>query len=139
MVINMRQFSNSRGYIYTIEVMLAIATIMAALILVFSTTPEETETDASIMKQTGYDILYYMDQTDDLRNIVKSGSISALDANLTAMLPSNVVFDAAICTTACVSSSIPANRTIITVDYYVSGYRDSFLNKKVRLWMWLQF
>ncbi|HIG97701.1 MAG TPA: hypothetical protein HA230_05155 [Candidatus Aenigmarchaeota archaeon] len=133
------RLSSSRGYIYTLEVMLAIATIMATLVLVFSTTPEEPETDIAIMKQTGYDILYYMDQTDDLRNAVWRGSISAIDANLTAMLPTNVLFDAAICTTSCVSSSIPANRTIITVDYYVSGYREFFLNKKVRLWMWMQF
>lgn len=131
--------SSSRGYIYTLEVMLAIAAIMATLVLVFSTTPEEPETDIAVIKQTGYDILYYMDQTNDLRDAVWKGSVSAIDANLTAMLPVNVLFDAAICTTSCVSGSIPANRTIVTVDYYVSGYREFFLNKKVRVWMWMQY
>lgn len=142
---NMFFFSNFakkkrlKGYVYTLEVMLAISMIFVTLILVFSSTPEEAETNLAIMKQNGYDALYYMDQNDDLRNAVSRGAVSEIDANLTDILPKNVKFDTNICTTSCNSTEIPGNRTVVTADYYISGYRGDYIGKKVRLWMWRKF
>ena len=129
----------SRGYVYTLEVMLAVASIMLTLVLMFSAPPEEPEAALAVMKQSVYDALFYMDQSDDLRAAVASGGVESIDTNLTAMLPSNIVFDTNICSVSCNSSSVPSNRTVVTVDYYVSGHRETFMNKKVRVWIWQKF
>lgn len=129
----------SKGYVYTLEVMLAVATIMATLVLMFGTAPEEPEAQLAVIKQTGYDALFYMDQTDELRDAVSRGALGEIDSNLTKMLPSSIKFDTNICTTSCNSTELPENRTIVTADYYISGYKDQFINKKLRLWMWEKF
>lgn len=131
--------ASSHGYIYTLEVMLAIALIFVTLVLVFSSSPERPETSLAIMKQNGYDALFYLDQSDDLRDAVSRGSVSNIDSNLTALLPASIVFDTNICTTSCNSTELPANKTIVAVDYYISGYRGQYIGKKVRLWMWARF
>lgn len=129
----------SKGYIYTLEVMLATATILATLILIFATVPEEAETNLAVMKQTGYDALFYMDQNNELRNAVSKGSLSSINNNLSKIFPTSVDFDTSVCTVSCNSTEIPANRTIIVVDYYIGGYREIYINKKVRLWIWEKF
>ena len=128
-----------KGYVYTLEVMLAVSLIFVTLILVFSSSPEEAETSLGIMKQNGYDALFYLDMTGDLRNAVSRGAVSEIDANLTDILPKNLKFDTNICTTSCNSTELPANSTIVTVDYYISGYRGEYIGKRVRMWMWRKF
>ena|SRR3989338_9490867 len=132
-------FGKSKGYVYTLEVMLAVALITVTLVLVFSSTPEQAETNLAIMKQNGYDALFYLDQNGWLRDSVSRGAVSEIDNNLTDILPKNQKFDTNICTTSCNSTEIPANTTLVVVDYYISGYRGTFVGKKVRLWMWRKF
>ena len=129
----------SRGYVYTLEVMLAVAMMLVTLVLVFSGTPEQAETSLPTMKQTGYDALFYMDQAGDLGNSASRGAVDEIKVNLTAVMPAGIAFDADICSAMCNSTLVPANRTVVTVDYYVGGYRDMLVRKKVRLWMWEKF
>ncbi len=139
----MRKFNKlqetSRGYVYTLEVMLAISIIFVTLIFIFSSSPEQPETNLVIMKQSGYDALYYLDMTGELRDAVNRGAVSEIDSNLTDLLPKNIKFDTNICTTSCNSTELPANRTVVAVDYYISGYRSQYIGKKVRVWMWRKF
>lgn len=128
-----------KGYIYTLEVLVAVSIILITVVLVFNANPEEADTSLPIIKQNAYDALFYLDKSDDLRKIVATEGITQLERNLTALLPSNIMFDAIICTTTCTSLSLPTNRSIITVDYYIGGYREKFINKKVRLWLWPRF
>jgi|SRR3989344_3543540 len=129
----------NKGYVYTIEVMLAVAVIMFMLVLTFSSAPEQPETNVALMKQGGYDALRYLDDSGALRQLAMRNDTNSLKANITALMTQSVVFDAAICNTNCTSYRIPFNRTIVTVDYYVSGYRDTYIGKKVRLWIWQLF
>lgn len=138
-IMNKINFRPNKGYVYTLETMLATATIFAALILIFATVPEEAEINLAVIKQTGYDALFYMDQNDELRKAVSKGSLSAINSNLSKILPPSVNFDTSICTISCNSTKIPENRTIVTVDYYIGGYREIYINRKVRLWMWEKF
>lgn len=134
-----KAFGRQKGYVYTIEVMLAVAVIMFMLVLTFSSAPEQPETNIALMKQAGYDGLRYLDDTGVLRQLAaRNDSYAQLKSNLSALVSHSIVFDAAICTTDC-SSVLPVNRTIVTVDYYVAGYRGTYLGKKVRLWMWQLF
>src|SRR3989338_7753756 len=131
--------SHQKGYIYTLEVLIAVSAILVTIVLVFNSNPEEADTSLPIIKQNAYDALFYLDKSDDLRKIVATEGITQLERNLTALLPRNIRFDAIICTTTCNSLSLPSNRTIIIVDYYIGGYREKFVNKKVRLWLWSRF
>lgn len=131
--------SQSKGYVYTLEAMIAIALIFVTLIFVFSSSPEQPETSLAIMKQNVYDALVYLDQSDDLRNATSTGSVSAIESNLSKLLPASIKYDTIVCTTSCNSSELPANRTIVTVDYYISGYQDKYVGRKVRIWIWRRF
>src|SRR3989338_957537 len=136
MPIKKRRLPSKKGYVYTLEVMLAVSMILVTLIVIFSSSPEQPETGLVIMKQNGYDALFYLDKTDELRYAVSRGAISEIDRNLTILLPSNIAFDSNICATSCNSTELPANATVVTADYYISSYRNQFIGKKVRLWMW---
>jgi hypothetical protein len=125
-----------KGYVYTLEVMLAVAVIMFMIVLIFSSTPEQPETNIALMKQNGYDALQYLDNAGLLQQLVSNNSVRELKSNITALITSNIVFDAAVCQADCTSYNVPRNRTVVTVDYYVSAYKDVYLGKKVRLWMW---
>ena len=135
-----RQFRHSsKGYIYTLEVLLAVSTMLITIVLVFSTTPEEAETDLPVIKQAAYDALFYLDKSDDLRKIVSAEGVGQLEKNLTDLMTKNVKFHVTICTTVCSANGLPPNKPVVVVDYYISGYRETFLNKKVRLWIWSKF
>jgi hypothetical protein len=131
---------SSKGYIYTLEVLVAVSIILITIVLVFSTTPEEAETELAIMKQSAYDALYYLDKSDDLRRIVSTEGVKQLEKNLTDILPKNIKFDVIICQATCTAGSqVPSNRPVVVMDYYISGYQEMFINKKVRLWAWARF
>src|SRR3989344_9117348 len=122
-----------KGYVYTIEVMLAVAVIMFMLVLTFSSAPEQPETNIALMKQAGYDALHYLDTNGVLRQLAaQNDSYAQLKGNVSALVSHSIVFDAAICSAGC-SVALPENRTIVTADYYIAGYRDAYLGKKVRL------
>lgn len=128
-----------KGYVYTIEVMLAIITIIFVLVFIFSRQPAQSESSLSIMKQDGYDAMSYLDQSGELRKMVYRNDLTALHDNISAIIPSTIVFDVALCTAECSSANLPVNRTIVNVDYFVAGYQNSFIGKKVRLWMWQKY
>lgn len=128
-----------KGYVYTLEVMLAVALIIVTVVMIFGTGPKESETEIALIKQMGFDTLHYLDQSGDLRDAVARGALAEIDINLTIMLPTTIVFDSNICRGTCVSSSLPENRTVVVIDYYIGSYRDNFINKKLRLWLWKKF
>jgi hypothetical protein len=125
-----------KGYIYTIEVMLAVVTILFMIVVVFSNTPEQPETALVLIKQNGYDALHYMDQSGMLRGLVSRNLTNMTRGNISLLLPASIAFDVDICSTACSSANLPSNRTVVAVDYYIGAYMNSYVGKKVRLWMW---
>ncbi len=125
-----------KGYVYTIEVMLAVVTILFMIVVVFSNTPEQPETSLVLIKESGYDTLHYLDQRGVLRDLVSRNLTNMTRNNISALLPASIAFDVDICSTTCVSGNIPSNRTVIAVDYYIGAYKDRYIGKKVRLWMW---
>jgi hypothetical protein len=120
------------------EVMLAVVTIMFMLIFLFNRTPVEPETSLSIIKETGYDALFFLDQAGDLGRMVSQNRTSEIKNNITALIPQTIVTDVAICSPDCIGN-VPYNRTVVSVDYYVAGYQDMYIGKKVRLWMWQKY
>jgi hypothetical protein len=128
-----------KGYVYTLEVMLAVALIIVTVVFIFGVGNSESETDVALMKQTGYDALFYLDQSGELRDSMSRGALTEINANLTFLLPVTVNFDTNICQGNCVSSILPENRTIAIVDYYVSASKERYIERKLRLWIWRKF
>lgn len=129
---------HSKGYVYTLEAMIAIAIIVVAIIMVFSTAQVPETPNIGMIKKQGYEALEFLDQKDGLRQLVQSVDEIALKKDVRALLASGITIELDICTTQC-SGQVPQNKNIVVVDYYVAGYKDSFFNKKVKMWMWGNF
>ena len=128
-----------KGYIYTLEVLMAISIIFVSMVSVFRIAPTKPETEISIIKQSGFDALFYLDQKGILREMVVSDNEIGIENQLLSVLPENVQFETDICSTSCDMTNLPRNETIIAVDYYLGGYRETYFGKKVRLFLWRRF
>ena len=62
-----------KGYIYTLEALIAISLILTSLIFLFGTAPTQPELEISIIKQQGFEALEYLDNRDFMRNHVEKG------------------------------------------------------------------
>jgi hypothetical protein len=128
-----------KGYIYTLEVLIAISIILISMVSVFRTAPAKSETELSIIKQSGFDALLYLDQKGILRGMVMEGDEAGLENQLKNIFPKNVQFETDICRTSCYMTNLPENETIIAVDYYIGGYKENYLGERVRLFLWRKF
>jgi hypothetical protein len=127
-----------KGYVYTLEVMIAVAIVLVAIVILFSTAQVPEASSVGLIKKQGYDVLEFLDINDELRPLVKNGDENTLKTRVRTLLTSGITIELDICTVQC-SGQVPQNKNIVSVDYYVSGYKDSFFNRKVRMWMWGNF
>lgn len=125
-----------KGYVYTLEVMLAISILAIAVLTIFGSAPEKPDLGISIIKQRSWESLMYVDSADLLRQHVKNGNESAIERELVGILPVNYKFEIDICQSECSTGNIPGNKSVVSTDYYVSAYRDNFIGKKVKMWVW---
>lgn len=132
------RLSSSKGYIYTLEVMIAISIILVATVMLFGGAQMPQASSAGLIKKQGYEVLEFLDQKDELRQLVKNGDENELKKRVRNLLTSGITLELDICTTSC-SGNVPQNKNIVSVDYYVSGYKESFFSRKVRMWMWGNF
>ncbi len=126
---------NNKGYVYTLEVLIAVSVIFVSLVFLFRNPPTKPDLEIPLMKRQGFEALDYLMQKDDIRELVSNGNESLLESRLKEALTA-VQFDIDICNYTCSETNVPANQTAIAIDYYVSGYRNSYFGKKVRLWLW---
>lgn len=129
----------SKGYVYTIEVLIALTIIFLAIIFVFRFTQPPLQGEIPIIKRYGFEALEYLDQQDDLRKWVNGYEEDNLESALEGILPANVKFEAEICKNTCISANVPNSVNVVTVDYYVETYQNYYLDRKVRLWLWREF
>ena len=80
-----------------------------------------------------------MDVSGSLRPVVLAGDEPQLESLLSKYLPVNVGYESQICRESCSLVNIETNRTVVVVDYYVAGLRDTYIGSKVRLWAWQKF
>lgn len=128
-----------KGYIYTLEVLIAISIIFISMVSIFRISPTKPETEISIIKQSGFDALFYLDQRGILRDMVLGDNETGIEEQLKSILPENIQFETDICTMSCDTTNLPINETIIAVDYYTAGYMETYAGKKVRLFLWRKF
>ena len=81
-------------------------------------------------------MLEYLDEKGDLRRYALFGDRASIKDTLNSTMISGVGFDVDVCRLNCSSTLLPANKTIVSVDYYVTGYKYAYNISKVKLWMW---
>lgn len=127
-----------KGYLYTIEVLIAVSLVMASYVLIFQSPPTKPSLEVPLVKQQGFLALEHLDSAGILRPLVFSSAESRIEQELDRILVDSIKFETDVCGYSCNSTNVPANVTVVAVDYYVSGYTSSFFSKKVRLWMWTE-
>ncbi len=124
-----------KGYIYTLEVLIAISIIVVSMVSVFKLAPTKPETEISIIKQNGYDALFYLDQKGVLCDLVAKDNETGIESYLADILSDNIEFEVDICLSECLIN-LPGTGAIIPVDYYISSCKGDYVGKKVRLFLW---
>ncbi|MEK6901839.1 MAG: hypothetical protein AABX37_05825 [Nanoarchaeota archaeon] len=131
-----RPHASSKGYIYTLEVLLAMAMILVALTFLYRTPPQLPELEASTMKVQGIQVLEYLDRKGDLRQFAIVANETDIESRINNTIVSAIDFELDICTLACNETGVPRNKSVIAVDYYIAGYRAAHNVTKIKMWMW---
>lgn len=126
---------SQKGYVYTLEVMIAVGIVLVAIALLFNTAQVPQSSNLGLIKRQGYEALEFLEQNETLRALVRNDDASGIENRVKGLVPTTVDIEIDVCTTQC-SGDVPENQNVVIVDYYVSGYVDEFLNRKVRMWMW---
>ena len=134
MVIRMK-----KGYLYTLEVLIACSILFITFVYIFRLPPTEPELEISIIKQFGFEALQYLDGKGDLRGLIADGNESVIESQLRGILLGNIHFETEICKTTCDQRNVPVNETIVAMNYYTSGYKGIYEPQKLRLWMWRKY
>ena len=128
-----------KGYIYTLEATIAISMILVSMAFLFGSAPTQPELEISIIKQQSFEALEYLDQLGLLREAVHTANETYIENQLSSMLPGSIQLEAEICTTNCSEANVPEDETTIALDYYITGYKNTYLGKRVRLWLWREY
>ena len=128
-----------KGSLYTLEVLIALSIILIALFVTLRTPPNRPESEIAIIKRTGFDAIDVMNQRNTLREWVDADNESRIETELAGFLPRNVLAEVDVCTTTCSEVNLPPNQTVVGIDYYVAGYKNTYIGKKVRAWYWRRF
>lgn len=123
------------GYLYSLEVLVAISIILVAMVFIFRDAPQKPEMELDLIKIQGFQLLEYLDNSNELRNIVVNGNEADIESRL-VLLPKSIGSEAEICREYCNQTNVPGNGSVVSVDYYVSGYKDRYVGKKVKVWLW---
>lgn len=125
-----------KGYIYMLEMALAIMLTLVTFLSLFSNQPKKPDIEISLMKQSGFNALDALNKEGVLRELVTNSSERELESRLSELLTKSAKIETEICAEACGSTDVSEKNTVIVVDYYVSSFNEKYLGKRVRLWMW---
>ena len=130
------EFQRKKGFVYTLEVLITVSIVIVAAAMVFQSIPEKSQTELATLKEQGFRAVKYLDDTGYARNYANQNNESFIEAGLAGILSSTVNFEAEICGTSCSDANVPASKDVLSIDYYISGYRDEYMEKRVKLWIW---
>lgn len=125
-----------RGYLYTLEVLIALSLLFVTLVYIFRFPLSQPVEETGLIARQGFNALYYLDRAENLRYWVYAGDEASIESKLRDILPVNIGFETEICQTSCSTTNVPPDTSLIVVDYYIGNYNNNFVNKKIRLFMW---
>ncbi|MFH0836604.1 MAG: hypothetical protein V1870_00585 [Candidatus Aenigmatarchaeota archaeon] len=121
-----------KGAMKTLEVVLAASILLIGLGFVFASVSVKSVDN---MKDQGYDAVSYLADTGVLRQYAGTGE--NIDTYIDPLVDYN--FKGIFCTDQC-NTTLPNNKDVVVIDYYISGYASSSeVNsdvKKFRLYLW---
>ena len=129
--------SSKKGYVYTLEVLLAVSIVFLSMVFAFKMPEFSPDTSSVSLKSRGEEALRNLDTRGTLRSFVIYNDIDALRGNLTDILPQNTGFDVEICRELCEEPALPDEKTIVHIKYYISGDAEEYDISTVHLWLWL--
>lgn len=130
------EFQRKKGFVYTLEVLVAVGIVVVVAVAIFRSFPEKTQTDLATLKIQGFYALRYLDDTEALRKHIGGNNESVLENEIRTLLSSTVNVETEICGASCSDSNVPDDKDVVSMDYYISGYRSEYLEKRVKLWIW---
>lgn len=128
---------NKKGFVYMLEVLLAMSIIFITLAFVFRFSQPVSESQLPIMRRAGMEAMEFMDQYHELRKWVSESNEAKIESTLNDVLPNNIKFETEICTDQCNAAGANTKKSVVAIDYYVMTYRDEYLGKKIRVWLWI--
>ena len=117
----------SKGFIHTLEVVIALAMITAALIGLFK--PLQPADNSAQLVASGYAALQYLEDTDVLRPAAASKEVATIR---TALQPLLTNFEVEICIPSCEGT---AHQDAVAVDYFIAG-STSYNPVHLKLYLW---
>ena len=125
-----------RGYIYTLEVLLSVSIVIITLTYLYRTPPIKPQSEISAMKLQGIQALEYLEKKDDLRQYVIIANETDIRRRINDTIITSIDFEIDTCTLTCNSTGVPENKSVVSMDYYIAGYRGTHNVTKVKMWMW---
>lgn len=121
-----------KGYIQTLEAVIAAIIILSALVYIFSlraTIPENS------LYPNAYSCLKSLDDNGKLRYYAYNSLEDSLRNELRNCLPPLAEFNVRICKTNDCSYEVPQNKTVALTSYLISGDVE-FQPNLINLWVW---
>lgn len=128
--------TNMKGYVYTLEIVIGMLLILVTFISLFSNPPSKPEIEVTVIKQSGFNSLDFINKEGLLRELVQNNSEAELESRLSALLSKSVKLEAEICAETCGATGVSTTGNVITFDYYVSAFNENYMGRRVKLWLW---
>jgi hypothetical protein len=116
-----------KGFIHTLEVVIALAMITTALIGLFK--PLQPADNSAQLIQSGYAALQYLEDTGTLRPAAVANDTVTIRSALQPLLTN---FGLEICDSTCAGATGPGTAAL---DYFISG-SGSYSPVHIRLYLW---
>ncbi len=123
-----------KGFMYTLEAMIAALIILSALVTVYSFSRQQENFDSAIIKEKGYSCVKDLDSGGILRYYALSNDSSGMRGYFQNCLPRSLNFSVSFCR-AC-AAGLPGNKTIVSVNYLVAGEGATFQPTSINLFLW---
>lgn len=123
-----------KGLSYTLEAMIAALLVLSTLVSVYSFSKQEEGFDAVTIRDGGYSCIRDADSRGLLRHYALLNDSAGARIFFQSCLPRSLNFSINFC--ASCAPDIPANRTIVSVNYIVAGEGVTFQPANTNLFLW---
>jgi len=133
---NEKEMMNMKGYVYTLEIVIGMILMLVTFVSLFSNPPSKPEIEVTIIKQSGFNSLDFINREGLLRELVQNNSEAELESRLSALLSKCIKPEVEICAETCGTTGVSTTGNVITLDYYVSAFNENYMGRRVKLWLW---
>ncbi len=133
------RFPAPKGYVYTLEILLAVTIIFVSMVFLLRTPPPKPDFETSIIKRQAFESLEFLDNAGKLKSQAAADNETKIEQDLAGVIPQIMFYETEVCKKSCSTFNVPGNETVVSADYYVGAYRDTFAGKKVKIWAWKKF